>query len=215
MLLWELVLFHYVYPANHDFVPREVWDDLLARLRADLDSPAEQPGFRGSLIDERMFAIDVQEWGMENLLEDRREQREPKITPSAAPMKPIMRIAALADLHFTPQIYDKIREQLNRVRDEADVLVLAGDLTNFGRPAEMESLMNALVRLRIPIVAVLGNHDYESGHATELMKMMTGPGHQGPRRHRLRTRWRWLRRDQGISSAASDAARSPPSASPR
>ena len=43
---------------------------------------------------------------------------------------------------------------MNRVRDDADVLVLAGDLTNFGRPEEMESLMNALVRLRIPIVAV-------------------------------------------------------------
>ena len=46
-----------------------------------------------------------------------------------------MRIAAVADLHFTPQIHDRVREQMNRVRDEADLLVLAGDLTNFGRPA--------------------------------------------------------------------------------
>ena len=67
-----------------------------------------------------------------------------------------MRIAAVADLHFTPQNYDRIRDQMNRVRDDADVLVLAGDLTNYGRPQEMESLTNALVRLRIPIVAVLG-----------------------------------------------------------
>ena len=87
-----------------------------------------------------------------------------------------MRIAAAADLHFTPQIYDRIRDQLNRVRDQADLLILAGDLTNFGRPEEMESLLNALVRLRLPIVAVLGNHDYESGHALELMKMMTTEG---------------------------------------
>jgi Icc-related predicted phosphoesterase len=87
-----------------------------------------------------------------------------------------MRIAAAADLHFTPQIYDRIRDQLNRVRDEADLLVLAGDLTNFGRPEEMESLLNALVRLRLPIVAVLGNHDYENGHAQELMKQMTSEG---------------------------------------
>ena len=50
-----------------------------------------------------------------------------------------MRIAATADLHFTPQIYDRIREQMNRVREDADVLALAGDLTNYGRPAEMES----------------------------------------------------------------------------
>ena len=87
-----------------------------------------------------------------------------------------MRIAATADLHFTPQGYDRIREQMNRVREDADVLVLAGDLTNYGRPAEMESLLNALVRLRIPIVAVLGNHDYESGQQEKLMSMMTDEG---------------------------------------
>ena len=87
-----------------------------------------------------------------------------------------MRIAAIADFHFSPQIHDKVRDNLNRVREEADVLVLAGDLTNFGRPDEMESLLNVLVRLRIPTIAVLGNHDYESGHSGELMKMMTGEG---------------------------------------
>jgi len=87
-----------------------------------------------------------------------------------------MRIAATADLHFTPQNYDKIREQMGRVRDEADILCLAGDLTNYGRPPEMESLLNAMVRLRIPIVAVLGNHDYESGHQEQLIDMMTAEG---------------------------------------
>jgi 3',5'-cyclic AMP phosphodiesterase CpdA len=70
-----------------------------------------------------------------------------------------MRIAAVGDLHFSPQSYDRIRDPMNRVRDDADLLVLAGDLTNFGKPQEMESLMNALVRLRLPIVAVLGNHE--------------------------------------------------------
>ena len=87
-----------------------------------------------------------------------------------------MRIAATADLHFTPQSYDRIREVMARVRDEADLLVLAGDLTNYGRPPEMESLLNALVRLRVPTVAVLGNHDYESGQEGELMRMMTNEG---------------------------------------
>ena len=87
-----------------------------------------------------------------------------------------MRIAAIADFHFSPQIHDRVRDNLNRVRTEADVLVLAGDLTNFGRPEEMESLLNVLVRLRIPTIAVLGNHDYESGHAAALMKMMTDEG---------------------------------------
>lgn len=87
-----------------------------------------------------------------------------------------MRIAALADLHFTPQSYDRIREQMNRVRDDADLMVIAGDLTNFGKPEEVESMLNSLVRLRIPIVAVLGNHDYESGRADELMKMLVSEG---------------------------------------
>jgi uncharacterized protein len=87
-----------------------------------------------------------------------------------------MKIAALADLHFSPQSYDRVRDAMGRVRDEADVMVLAGDLTNFGKPAEMESLLNALVRIRIPIVAVLGNHDYESGNEQELIQMMTAEG---------------------------------------
>jgi Icc-related predicted phosphoesterase len=87
-----------------------------------------------------------------------------------------MKIAATADLHFSPQSYDRIREPFNRVREEADVLVIAGDLTNYGKPEEMHSLLNALVRLRIPIIAVLGNHDYESGQEQELMRMMTTEG---------------------------------------
>jgi uncharacterized protein len=87
-----------------------------------------------------------------------------------------MRIAATADLHFTPQRYGALRDQLNRVRDEADVLVVAGDLTNFGQPEEMEPLLNALVRLRVPVIAVLGNHDYESDKQAELARMMTTEG---------------------------------------
>jgi uncharacterized protein len=87
-----------------------------------------------------------------------------------------MRIAATADLHFSPQSYDRIREPMSHVRDEADVLVVAGDLTNYGRPEEMESLLNALVRLRVPTVAILGNHDYESGKHEELMRLMIAEG---------------------------------------
>lgn len=87
-----------------------------------------------------------------------------------------MRIAATADLHFAPTTQNGLRDQLSKVRDEADVFILAGDLTNFGRSAEMEPLLNALVRLRVPTIAVLGNHDYESGCQEELMKMMSAEG---------------------------------------
>lgn len=87
-----------------------------------------------------------------------------------------MRIAATADLHFSPQSYAIIQDQFSRVRDEADVLLLAGDLTNYGRPEEMEALLNALARLRLPVIAVLGNHDFECGHESQLQKMMVEAG---------------------------------------
>ena len=87
-----------------------------------------------------------------------------------------MRIAAMADLHFSPQGYDRIREPLSHVREEADVLVIAGDLTNYGKVDEMRSLLNGLVRVRLPIVVVLGNHDYESGQEQELIRMLTEEG---------------------------------------
>src|SRR6185437_2004296 len=87
-----------------------------------------------------------------------------------------MRIAAVADLHFSPQSYDRIRDAMTRLRDEADLLILAGDLTNYGKPEEMESMLASLMRLRVPIVAVMGNHDFESGRAEELSKMMLAEG---------------------------------------
>jgi Icc-related predicted phosphoesterase len=87
-----------------------------------------------------------------------------------------MRIAATADLHFAPQSATVLRTQLDKVRDDADLLIVAGDLTNYGRPEEMEPLLNTMVRLRVPIVVVLGNHDYESEQQAELMRMMTAEG---------------------------------------
>ena len=87
-----------------------------------------------------------------------------------------MRIAATADLHFAPPNATVLRNQLDKVRDDADLLIVAGDLTNYGRPAEMEPLLNTMVRLRVPIVVVLGNHDYESEQQVELMRMMTAEG---------------------------------------
>jgi Icc-related predicted phosphoesterase len=87
-----------------------------------------------------------------------------------------MRIAATADLHCSPHNHAVLQEQLAKARDQADILVLAGDLTNYGQPGEMEALLNTLVRLRIPIVAVLGNHDYESGLEGELLRMMATAG---------------------------------------
>src|ERR1700758_1108421 len=87
-----------------------------------------------------------------------------------------MRIAATADLHFSASRHSVLHDQLSRVREEADILVLAGDLTNYGQPNEMEPLLNVVVRSRVPTVAVLGNHDYECGKQVELMRMMSASG---------------------------------------
>jgi Icc-related predicted phosphoesterase len=87
-----------------------------------------------------------------------------------------MRIAATADIHFVPQNQSVLHDQLQHVRDDADLLVLAGDLTNFGAPAEMEPLVNLLVRLRVPTVVVLGNHDYECSREEELKQMLISGG---------------------------------------
>jgi len=89
-----------------------------------------------------------------------------------------MRIAATADLHFTPQSYSVLQEQFAKVRDEADLLILAGDLTNFGKASEVEPLIGALIRLQVPIVVVLGNHDYESGEQSQIAKTLTAEGIQ-------------------------------------
>jgi Icc-related predicted phosphoesterase len=87
-----------------------------------------------------------------------------------------MRIAATADLHFTAARHSALLEQLSRVRDSADLLVIAGDLTGSGLPEEMTTLLNVVVRARIPTVVVLGNHDYESGRKAELIQMMVQAG---------------------------------------
>jgi hypothetical protein len=77
MLLWSLVLFHYIYPSSNA-VPKLIWDELLTRFRADIEIPDPEAPFRGSLIDENMFAIDVKEWKLRNVIAEYRDQAEPK-----------------------------------------------------------------------------------------------------------------------------------------
>jgi hypothetical protein len=74
ILLWTLILFRYVYPAQTHYVPEELWQDLLSRLQREVTSPNALAKFRGSLVDDNMFAIDVNEWGLHNLLQEAREK---------------------------------------------------------------------------------------------------------------------------------------------
>jgi hypothetical protein len=75
MLLWALVLFRYVYPAQTHYVPAVLWQDLLDRFRKLVMEPDGQGTFRGSLIDDNMFAIDVNDWGLDDVLREYRSRR--------------------------------------------------------------------------------------------------------------------------------------------
>lgn len=83
-----------------------------------------------------------------------------------------MRIAAIADLHCRADSRDVVRAALDEAEREADVLVIAGDLTDTGLPDEIAVLREELEDLTLPIVAVLGNHDHESGEADALTNML-------------------------------------------
>jgi len=75
MLFWALVLFRFSYPAQTQFVPAEVWRELIHRFEDAVSTPHPDAKFRGSLIDDKMFAIDVNEWGLDNLMRDYRATR--------------------------------------------------------------------------------------------------------------------------------------------
>lgn len=75
MLLWALVLFRYSYPAQTNYVPEEVWKDILSRFEQVVAQPDSRARFRGSLVDDKMFAIDVNEWRLDNLMQEYRDRR--------------------------------------------------------------------------------------------------------------------------------------------
>lgn len=75
ILFWSLVLFRYAYPAQTHYVSRDVWRELLHRFQSVVLHPDPAAKFRGSLIDDKMFAIDVREWGLDDLYLDLRQRR--------------------------------------------------------------------------------------------------------------------------------------------
>ena len=87
-----------------------------------------------------------------------------------------MKIAAIGDLHCKADSIGMIRQLLDGVDRKADILVLAGDITNMGLEEEMKVLLDELKWFAIPIVAVMGNHDHESDHIEVLVRMMTDSG---------------------------------------
>ncbi|HSK79520.1 MAG TPA: metallophosphoesterase [Thermoanaerobaculia bacterium] len=86
----------------------------------------------------------------------------------------MLRIGALGDLHYTRNPEPTpVRELLTQAGREADVLLLCGDLTDHGLPEEAHALAREIhASVSIPVVAVLGNHDFEGGQEEEIKKIL-------------------------------------------
>jgi Icc-related predicted phosphoesterase len=87
-----------------------------------------------------------------------------------------VRVAAVGDVHCTKASEGLLQPLFAQINQTADILALCGDLTDYGLPDEAKVLVKELSVLRIPIVAVLGNHDYESDQAEEVKKILCDSG---------------------------------------
>jgi len=87
-----------------------------------------------------------------------------------------MRIAAVGDLHCRADTRRTISVALRGVDQEAEVLLLAGDLTDHGTPEEALWLAEELAQIKMEKCAVLGNHDYESGQESAVRKILSDAG---------------------------------------
>lgn len=91
--------------------------------------------------------------------------------------KAVLRLAALGDLHCNATSQGKFQPLFAQMSQSADVLVLCGDLTDHGLPAEAAVLVKELsAASHVPTVAVLGNHDYESNQQEEVARMLCDAG---------------------------------------
>ncbi len=85
-------------------------------------------------------------------------------------------VAAIGDLHVREDRADNFRDLFGTVSKEAAALVICGDLTDMGKPREAEILAEDLRACSIPVIGVLGNHDYECGHESEVKEILRQAG---------------------------------------
>ena len=92
--------------------------------------------------------------------------------------KDVVRIAAVADMHYSrTALQGSLQPLFAQIAESADVLVLCGDLTDYGLPEEARALAREITSsVKIPAVAVLGNHDYESNQQVEIRKILADAG---------------------------------------
>lgn len=87
-----------------------------------------------------------------------------------------LRIAAAGDIHCAEDREQEITRAVGALRGAADLVLLAGDLTTHGEPAQAAVLANACAGLQIPVLAVLGNHDWHANRADELIAVLSESG---------------------------------------
>jgi Icc-related predicted phosphoesterase len=88
----------------------------------------------------------------------------------------MIRIAAAADIHASDVSANRVERAFAELEGEADVVLLAGDLTTSGEPEQAEVIAAASRRLDVPIFAVLGNHDHHAARTEELVEVLGGSG---------------------------------------
>lgn len=88
----------------------------------------------------------------------------------------MIRLAAVGDIHLGPDARGHLRPALRQLREHADILLLAGDLTRHGTREEGEVVVAELAGVGVPVVSVLGNHDYHADKQGELTAMLEDVG---------------------------------------
>ncbi len=91
-------------------------------------------------------------------------------------MSTTVRIAAAGDIHCSEPLRERLTHAFEVVAEQADLVLLAGDLTTHGDPEQAAVLADACRGLPIPVVAVLGNHDYHLNRCEELVAVLREAG---------------------------------------
>ena len=91
-------------------------------------------------------------------------------------METQIRIAAAGDIHASDATRERLEGAFAALAGAADLVLLAGDLTTHGEPAQAGVLGEACRGLDIPVLAVLGNHDHHEGRAEEIAETLRGKG---------------------------------------
>lgn len=88
----------------------------------------------------------------------------------------MIRIAAAGDVHFDRKSHNRLGQHFHDLAEKADVFLLAGDLSQTGHPEEIQVLADDLKKCPIPVIAVLGNHDYHLDQVDAGIKILEDAG---------------------------------------